>query len=87
MCIAVLTASAAQPGWAEDAPTQRDLSKEKQCRQAYRDQDLSFVLKHCPEEAWALARAQCEREPEKVKPAYVDFCNRFYTGAAPTYGR
>jgi hypothetical protein len=59
----------------------------RQCSTAYRQEDLFFLLKNCPEEAWALARAQCEQEPGKVKPRFAEFCKLFYTGKAPSYGR
>lgn len=59
----------------------------QQCRHAYRQENLPFVLQHCPEEAWALARAQCEREADTVAPRYAEFCQLFYTGTAPNYGR
>ncbi len=58
----------------------------QQCQQAFNQENLPFVLKHCPEEAWSLARAQCERSMDTVSPHYADFCHLFYTGNAPSYG-
>ncbi|OIO78457.1 MAG: hypothetical protein AUJ86_05470 [Hydrogenophilaceae bacterium CG1_02_62_390] len=58
----------------------------QQCRQAYRQENQMFVLDNCPEAAWALARAQCERQANSIAPRYVEFCRRFYTGTAPIYG-
>lgn len=58
----------------------------RQCSQAYRQENLPYILEHCPEEAWALARAQCERNADSVSARYADYCHRFYTGTAPTYG-
>lgn len=57
----------------------------EQCRVAYRHQNLPFLLERCPEEAWALARAQCEREADKVRPGFVEYCQQFYAGKAPRY--
>ncbi|HEX8979418.1 MAG TPA: hypothetical protein VF811_06880 [Parasulfuritortus sp.] len=71
---------------AVETATGQDDSMARQCSLAYRRQDLHFVLAHCPEEAWALARAQCERQADSVAPAYVEFCSRFYDGTAPSYG-
>ncbi|MDD4881186.1 MAG: hypothetical protein PHX10_06365 [Gallionellaceae bacterium] len=58
----------------------------RQCHLAYRQENLPYILEHCPEEAWALARAQCERNSDSVSSRYAEFCHRFYTGTAPTYG-
>jgi hypothetical protein len=33
----------------------------RQCGRAYSGQDLEFLLRHCRDEAWSLARAQCDR--------------------------
>ncbi len=81
MSLALLPAPAAQA--AADAKA----TLVQQCRHAYRQENLPFVLQHCPEEAWALARAQCEREADTVAPRYAEFCQLFYTGTAPSYGR
>jgi hypothetical protein len=58
----------------------------RQCQKAYRREDLNFVIAYCPGEAWSLARAQCERQPDTVSPRYVKFCNLFYSGKAPGPG-
>jgi hypothetical protein len=49
-------------------------------------EDLAFVYRHCPFEAWALARAQCERGDETVSPRYAAFCRDFKNGRAPVAG-
>jgi hypothetical protein len=54
----------------------------RQCLKAYLQENLDFVLKHCPAEAWSLARAQCERIPDTVSDRYHDFCELFYAGRA-----
>lgn len=59
----------------------------RQCQQAFRRENLDFVLRYCPEEAWSLARAQCERQADTVTSRYAEFCRLFHTGTAPTYGR
>ncbi len=56
------------------------------CSAAYQREDLAFVYRHCPFEAWALARAQCERGDETVAPRYADFCRDFKNGRAPIAG-
>jgi len=56
------------------------------CSAAYRHEDLAFVYRHCPFEAWALARAQCERGDETVAPRYAAFCRDFKNGRAPVAG-
>jgi hypothetical protein len=58
----------------------------RQCQKAFRQENLDFVLDHCPGEAWALARAQCERRPETVSNRYEKLCDRFYKGMAPGPG-
>lgn len=58
----------------------------RQCQQAFRQENLDFVLDYCPGEAWSLARAQCERRPETVSRRYERFCDRFYKGMAPGSG-
>jgi hypothetical protein len=55
----------------------------RQCSRAYSHEDLDFVLKYCREEAWSLARAQCERASDTVSERYADFCYRFHHGMAP----
>ena len=55
----------------------------RQCSRAYSRENLDFVLKYCREEAWSLARAQCERAEDTVSPRYADFCYRFHHGMAP----
>jgi hypothetical protein len=71
---------------AADAAADASQQLSSQCQLAYRQEDLPFVLTHCPEQAWSLARAHCEREADTVAAHYVEFCHQFYTGAAPTYG-
>lgn len=63
------------------------LLKYEHCQRAFRRQELVYLLKYCPEEAWSTARAQCERNADTVSPRYLDYCNKFYTGMAPTYGK
>jgi hypothetical protein len=58
----------------------------RQCQLAYQHEDLNYVYAHCPFEAWALARAQCERADETVSPRYTAFCKAFKTGRAPIAG-
>ena len=73
-------------GEAAPSPPAADEARSRQCQQAYGQGNLPYILEHCPEEAWALARAQCERAADTVSPRYADFCHLFYTGKAPTYG-
>jgi hypothetical protein len=75
------------PVFAEEAATGISETLARQCSQAYHQEDLAFVYQHCPEEAWALARAQCERADETVAERYKAFCRAFKTGEAPIYGR
>lgn len=63
-----------------------DMLHYRQCQQAFRQENLDFVLSYCPGEAWSLARAQCERRPETVSSRYAQFCARFYKGMAPGTG-
>ncbi|MDR3393700.1 MAG: hypothetical protein P4L70_01730 [Parasulfuritortus sp.] len=70
----------------ESAPPNQG-SLARQCQEAYHRQDLGFVLQNCPEEAWALARAQCERSDETISERYAAFCRAFKSGQAPIYGR
>ena len=63
------------------------LLKYEHCQRAFRRENLDYLLKYCAEEAWATARAQCERNADTVSPRYVDYCNIFYSGTAPTYGK
>lgn len=58
----------------------------RQCQKAYRRENLDFILTYCPGEAWSLARAQCERQPETVSRRYERFCDMFYNGKAPGPG-
>jgi hypothetical protein len=51
--------------------------RERQCGMAYRQQNLEFLLRHCREEAWSLARAQCERNLDSISPRYAAFCRAF----------
>ena len=51
--------------------------RERQCRRAYDRQNLEFLLSHCREEAWSLARAQCERNLDSISPRYAAFCRAF----------
>lgn len=60
--------------------------KYEHCQRAFRRENLNYLLKYCAEEAWATARAQCERNVDTVSPRYVEYCNVFYSGTAPTYG-
>ena len=57
------------------------------CSQGYNHEDLVFVYRHCPDEAWSLARAQCERNTGSESPRYAEFCRDFKSGRAPTLGR
>jgi len=61
--------------------------KYEHCQRAFRRQDLDYLLQYCPEQAWSTARAQCERTAASVSPGFTDFCHKFYTGTAPTYGK
>lgn len=56
--------------------------RSQQCLKAYRQESLGIVGKHCPDEAWALARAQCERSSDTVSGRYAEFCHGF-TQAMP----
>lgn len=47
------------------------------CRQAYLAQDTEVLLKHCRDESWALARAQCERSFDSISPRFAEFCKAF----------
>lgn len=70
----------------ETAPSVETANRAELCRKAYSREDLPYVLEHCPEEAWALARAQCERSEDTVIPRYAEFCRLFHSGRAPSYG-
>ncbi len=50
---------------------------DRQCQSAYGHEEIGFVLRHCPFEAWALARAQCERNLDTISPRYYELCLRF----------
>ncbi len=78
---------AGPPAGAVEPATPDSESLARQCSQAYHQQDLDFVFQHCPEQAWALARAQCERGDEAISERYAAFCRAFKTGQAPIYGR
>jgi len=75
------------PVLAAEAATQVSAELARQCSEAYHKEDLTFVYQNCPEEAWALARAQCERGDETVSERFKAFCHLFKTGQAPIYGR
>jgi hypothetical protein len=49
----------------------------RQCQSAFRQQEIGFVLRHCPSEAWSLARAQCERNLDSISPRYYELCAHF----------
>lgn len=49
----------------------------RQCQVAFRHEEIDFVLRHCPNEAWSLARAQCERNLDTISPRYYELCRRF----------
>ena len=51
--------------------------RERQCGRAYSGQNLEFLLRHCRDEAWSLARAQCERSLDTITPRYAKFCRAF----------
>ncbi len=57
----------------------------RQCRVAYRQIDQGFLLRHCPEDAWTLGRAECERPPDDVSPEFKDYCWYFQNGQAPLF--
>jgi hypothetical protein len=63
-----------------------DMVHYRHCQKAYRQENLEFVSRYCPGEAWSLARAQCERSPETVSIRYRTFCDLFYSGKAPGSG-
>lgn len=72
---------------ADDAPAAAHAEdKARLCGRAYRAEDQAYLLANCPEEAWALARAQCERSADTVSPRYAEFCQLFHSGRAPSYG-
>ncbi len=48
-----------------------------QCQAAYRREELGYILRSCPNEAWSLARTQCERNLETISPRYYELCRRF----------
>jgi hypothetical protein len=50
---------------------------ERQCNRAYVQQNLEFLLRHCEYQAWALARAQCERNLDSISPRYAAYCKAF----------
>lgn len=51
--------------------------RRRQCGRAYSQQNLEFLLRHCRDEAWSLARAQCERNLDTISPRYAAFCRAF----------
>jgi hypothetical protein len=61
------------------------LLRYQHCQRAFRRENLNYVLRYCPEEAWSLARAQCERNSDSVSSRYAEFCHQFYSGQAPIY--
>ena len=81
--LSVLASLASVSAMADTAQDVEALAR--QCNQAYRHEDLAFVYQHCPYEAWALARAQCERGDESVAERYKVFCKAFKAGRAPAY--
>jgi len=50
---------------------------DRQCQKAYRYEEVDFILRHCPDEAWSLARAQCERNLDSISPRYFGLCSHF----------
>ncbi len=67
----------------DDATAPDTDARARACSRAYQREDLDFVYRHCPFEAWALARAQCERGDESVAERYAAFCRDFKNGRAP----
>jgi hypothetical protein len=54
-----------------------EVLRARQCGRAYSGQNLEFLLRHCRDEAWSLARAQCERNLDAISPRYAAFCRAF----------
>jgi hypothetical protein len=50
---------------------------DRYCQKAYRLEDVAFILRHCPNEAWSLARAQCERNLDSISPRFYELCIHF----------
>ena len=67
---------AGEPTLAEPAPSDNDL-RYQQCQKAFRHEDVAYVLRECPDEAWSLARAQCERNLDGIAPRYYELCRKF----------
>ena len=61
--------------------------RRQHCDRAYSHEDLQFIYAHCPDEAWSLARAQCERNTGSESARYAEFCRAFKSGRAPDLRR